>query len=171
MTLSKVVHSHNSDEWPTPQAFFDMLDVEFDFTLDPCATDDNAKCDLYYTQADNGLVQNWGQHTVFVNPPYSQAIAWIKKSVQATRKGATVVMLMASRTGTDWFCDHALPNVHEIRFVRGRLKFEGGKSGAPFDSVVLVFRPEIRENPTISTVGRNWAETQQRAQLTWRLAR
>ena len=29
----------------------------------------------------------------------------------------------------------------EIRFVRGRLQFVGGKSKAPFPSVILIFKP------------------------------
>ena len=162
MTLSKVVHSHATDEWPTPPDFYEMLNLEFGFTLDPCATPDNAKCARFFTQADNGLLQDWTGEIVFVNPPYSQAIAWIEKATREARNGVTVVMLMASRTGTDWFCDYALPNAAEIRYVRGRLKFVGGKSGAPFDSVVIVFRPGHVGPPVTSAIGRNIAENEAR---------
>jgi hypothetical protein len=45
-------------EWPTPQDFFDTLNAEFGpFDLDPCATSENAKCERYFTQADDGLAQ------------------------------------------------------------------------------------------------------------------
>ena len=50
----------SSDEWATPQSVYDDLDAEFHFTLDPCATDDNHKCHLYFTQEENGLLQDWG---------------------------------------------------------------------------------------------------------------
>ena len=47
-------------EWATPQALFDELDREFHFTLDPCSTHENAKCEKHYTKAENGLLQSWG---------------------------------------------------------------------------------------------------------------
>lgn len=50
----------NTAEWATPQAFFDELDKEFHFDLDPCSTDANAKCELHYTIDNDGLMQNWG---------------------------------------------------------------------------------------------------------------
>ena len=48
-----------TDEWATPQWFFDRLDDEFHFTLDPCSTDENAKCEKHYTREQNGLLQDW----------------------------------------------------------------------------------------------------------------
>lgn len=55
-----VMCSSKSNEWRTPQHFFDELNKEFHFNLDPCATDENHKCDKYFTLADDGLSQNWG---------------------------------------------------------------------------------------------------------------
>ena len=46
--------------WATPQAFFDQLNAEFDFNLDPCATPENAKCATFFTKEVDGLKQNWG---------------------------------------------------------------------------------------------------------------
>lgn len=60
MIKRDALYASNSDEWSTPQDIYDALDDEFHFTLDPCATDENHKCDLYYTQSSNGLLQNWG---------------------------------------------------------------------------------------------------------------
>lgn len=57
---TETLWSSNSDEWSTPQDFFDELDGEFRFTLDPCATDENHKCDMYYTKEQDGLKQMWG---------------------------------------------------------------------------------------------------------------
>ena len=37
------MYSSKTPEWATPQVFFDALNKEFDFTLDPCATKENAK--------------------------------------------------------------------------------------------------------------------------------
>lgn len=55
-----VMFSSITDMWATPQAFFDELNKEFDFNLDPCAIKDNAKCNKYFTPEINGLIQDWG---------------------------------------------------------------------------------------------------------------
>ena len=52
--------SSNTPEWATPMAFFNELDKEFHFTLDPCSTHENAKCEKHYTKEDDGLKQDWG---------------------------------------------------------------------------------------------------------------
>jgi len=52
--------SSKSDEWSTPQILFDELNAEFNFDLDPCSTNENHKCEKYFTLDDNGLAQNWG---------------------------------------------------------------------------------------------------------------
>lgn len=57
---TETLFSRRSDEWETPQEFFQELDKEFHFDLDACASDGNHKCDMYYTAADNGLSKNWG---------------------------------------------------------------------------------------------------------------
>ncbi|GAH02463.1 unnamed protein product, partial [marine sediment metagenome] len=58
MPLQKAMVSSKSNEWETPQVLFDELNAEFHFTLDPCATQDNAKSPRFYTQRDNGLKQS-----------------------------------------------------------------------------------------------------------------
>ena len=70
MAISPTLFSSRSEEWPTPLQFFESLDDEFDFTLDPCATRQNAKCRRYFTKQQNGLDQDWKAHRVFCNPPY-----------------------------------------------------------------------------------------------------
>lgn len=58
--LNKGIMSSNTNEWATPQKFFDELNKEFHFTLDPCSTHENAKCEKHYTIEENGLEQSWG---------------------------------------------------------------------------------------------------------------
>ncbi len=58
--MNTIIYSSKNDEWYTPQETFDSLNKEFDFNLDPCATDENHKCDNYFTKEDNGLKQSWG---------------------------------------------------------------------------------------------------------------
>lgn len=126
-----------TDNWSTPQLFFDELDKEFNFTLDPCADKTNHKCERYFTKEIDGLQQNWGGETVFCNPPYGREIGkWVKK---ASESNATVVMLIPARTDTKWFHDYIYGKA-EIRFIKGRLKFGGSKNSAPFPSMVVIFR-------------------------------
>lgn len=58
--FNNVMFSNQSDDWATPQDFFDELNKEFDFTLDPCADDKNHKCEKYFTKEQDGLSKNWG---------------------------------------------------------------------------------------------------------------
>lgn len=58
--LNKALFSSAKEDWETPQDFFDALDQEFHFDLDPCADDTNAKCAEYYTKEQNGLLKDWG---------------------------------------------------------------------------------------------------------------
>jgi site-specific DNA-methyltransferase (adenine-specific) len=137
MSFNHGLWESNTDMWATPQAFFDKLHQEFNFTLDPCATHENAKCDRYYTKEDDGLSKDWNGETVFCNPPYGREIApWVQKCL--TTKGVRVALLPA-RTDTRWFHDYIYGKA-EIRFVKGRLKFGDSKNAAPFPSMVVIWR-------------------------------
>lgn len=130
--------SSQSNEWATPPNFFDILNKEFNFTLDPCATKENAKCAKFYTMEDDGLSKSWDNEIVFCNPPYGREIKnWVKKASEA--KGGVVVMLIPARTDTIYFHDY-IYNKAEIRFIRGRLKFGGHTNSAPFPSMVVIFK-------------------------------
>lgn len=140
MPINKGMMSSNSSEWATPQGFFDELNKEFNFTLDPCCTSHNKKCTKYYTKLDNGLTKDWSGETVFCNPPYGREITeWVKKCHEESKRGATVVMLIPARTDTSYFHEY-IYGKHEIRFIRGRLKFGDSKQSAPFPSMVVVMR-------------------------------
>jgi phage N-6-adenine-methyltransferase len=131
--------SSNTDQWPTPIEFFKKLDAEFNFQTDVCASRDNAKCETFFTEEDDGLSQEWAG-TCWMNPPYGRAIKdWMRKAYESSLSGATVVCLVPARTDTAWWHDYAAKG--EVRFVRGRLKFGEAKHGAPFPSAVVVFRP------------------------------
>ena len=141
---SLAVHfSSRTDEWPTPEWLFSLLDREFQFTLDPCCSDANARCARHFTRREDGLTQDWAQDVVFMNPPYGREIGhWMRKAFAAAQAGATVVCLVPARTDTAWW--HAYAIYGEIRFLRGRLKFGEAAQGAPFPSAIVVFRPGHR---------------------------
>lgn len=136
-----MMFSSNSNEWSTPQDFYDTLNKEFNFTLDPCCTKENAKCRKFYTKADNGLSKDWVGETVFCNPPYGREIGkWVEKCFNENLKpNTTIVMLIPARTDTKYFHDFIYHKATEIRFMKGRLKFGDSKNSAPFPSMVVIF--------------------------------
>ena len=126
-----------TDEWETPQDFFDELNQEFNFELDVCALPSNAKVTRYYSPAEDGLAQEW-TGVCWMNPPYGRQIGkWIEKAYRESQNGAIVVCLLPSRTDTRWWHDYCMKG--EIRFIKGRLKFGGSKNSAPFPSAVVIF--------------------------------
>ena len=138
--VHNAMFSSATPEWETPAWLFNSLDAEFSFTLDPCSTDENAKCDLHFTKSDDGLCKDWGDHNVFMNPPYGRVIGdWMKKAYESSRHGATVVCLVPARTDTKWWHQYAMKG--EIRLLRGRVRFVGGEHSAPFPSAIIIFRP------------------------------
>lgn len=140
--MRETLFSSNSMEWETPIEFFKELDKEFHFTLDPCCTSATAKCSKYYTRSENGLAQDWKGETVFVNPPYGRnLIQWVQKCyIESHKPGTTVVMLIPARTDTRYFHEYIYGKAKEIRFLRGRLKFSGAENGAPFPSMLVVYK-------------------------------
>lgn len=137
--LSAGMFTSASDEWPTPRTFFNQLAEEFGpFDLDPCATPENAKCRRFFTRHEDGLSKSWAPARVYMNPPYGRAIGlWMRKAWEESQRGAFVVCLVPARTDTAWWHDYAAKG--QVRFLRGRLKFDGGTSCAPFPSAVVVF--------------------------------
>lgn len=147
MTHAQACFSHpKTIEWGTPREFFDALHAEFDFTVDVAATAENAKCERYFTPEQDGLAQDWAGERCWMNPPYGRAIKlWMRKAYEESLRGTLVVCLVPARTDTAWWWDYAMNG--EIRFIRGRLRFEGGSKAnplshnAPFPVAVVVFRP------------------------------
>ncbi|MFA5658533.1 MAG: DNA N-6-adenine-methyltransferase [Oscillospiraceae bacterium] len=129
--LNKVVFSKKSDHWETPRDLYELLDQEFHFDFDPCPI--HANFDAFNV--------NWGG-VIFINPPYSNIKNFLSKGLAEMQAGhaKTLVYLIPSRTDTCWFHELILANKAEIRFIKGRLKFQGGKYSAPFPSMVVVFR-------------------------------
>jgi site-specific DNA-methyltransferase (adenine-specific) len=150
------VFSKNSDEWETPAALFEILDKEFHFQVDAAATKENAKLSVYFEDLDAvpTLETNWylkdAWERFWLNPPYSKIGAFMKKAYEESLKGAVVVCLIPSRTDTAYWHDYCM-KAHEIRFIRGRLKFGDGKGSAPFPSCIVIFKnksvTEQLENP------------------------
>jgi phage N-6-adenine-methyltransferase len=136
--MTTTVHfSSRTDEWPTPNDLFLQLDAVFHFTLDPCASPENAKCARYFTIEQNGLAQPWDGERVFMNPPYGRDIGkWMKKAADSK---ALVVSLVPARTDTRWWHEQVVGGGGLVVFLQGRLKFGDGSGAAPFPSALVIF--------------------------------
>lgn len=157
---SALMFSKASDEWSTPQEFFDRLHLEFGFGVDAAASIENRKCVNYYgpdhplalmnPKLTDALGMDWSAAGVnhWCNPPYSLCREFVAKAADERLRGVLTVMLIPSRTDTRYFHEHlwnvaqhaTRPGI-ELRFVKGRLKFGGQANCAPFPSMVVVFRP------------------------------
>jgi len=139
--MNKVHFSSNTDMWSTPQEFFNTLDAEHKFTLDVCATEENAKCKTFYSKEQDGLKQAW-TGSVWMNPPYGREIGkWVRKAYETSQLGHTVVCLLPARVDTAWWHDYCAKG--EFIFIRGRLKFGGHKNSAPFPSAIVIFKAKV----------------------------
>jgi len=148
MAINKAMVSSKSNEWETPQALFDELNKEFNFTLDPCATDENHKCRKYFTQDIDGLKQDWTKDIVFMNPPYGGNTGkWLRKAWHDSLKGAVVVCLIVSSTDRSYWHDYIFPYASEIRWIRGRVTFGEANSTAPFASAIVIFSDRKNGDP------------------------
>mgnify|MGYP003151943693 FL=1 len=110
---------NHKDDWKTPDDLYMQLNEEFNFDFDPCPY-------MHSLEKWDGLEISWGQRN-FVNPPYSRKLkdAFVKKAIYESKKNKLCVLLLPVSTSTILFHDFILPNQKEIRFIRGRVKFEG----------------------------------------------
>lgn len=130
----EIVNVHFSSQrldWQTPKAVYQILDAEFQFDFDPCPNNPTF----------DGLSIEWGGSN-YVNPPYGREIgAWLAKGYAEAQQGKTVVFLIPSRTDTKWWHNYCM-KADEIRFIKGRLKFDEHENSAPFPSAIVIFSSE-----------------------------
>lgn len=118
------------DNWKTPKAFYEALDQEFRFDFDPCPP----------MPTFDGLTVEWGCSN-FVNPPYGNVISkWLAKGFEQAQLGKLSVFLIPSRTDTKWWHSYCM-QADEIRFIKGRLKFDDQPNAAPFPSALVIVKP------------------------------
>lgn len=141
-------------DYETPLELFNVLNAEFHFTLDVCASMVNAKVRNFWTKAEDGLSHSWVNEICWMNPPYGKALPeWMRKAKhEAHHNQATVVALVPCRTDTRWFWDYCIDE--EIRLIKGRLRFKRGlydskptakDFGAPFPSMIVIFHPKNKK--------------------------
>jgi len=121
-------------DWQTPKHIIEKVREEFGDFFDPCPSNPSF----------NGLDIEW-RRVNYVNPPYGREIGkWCKKAYEEWQKGKTVVMLVPSRTDTKWWHDYIM-KASQIRFIKGRLRFDDQKNPAPFPSALVIFRRRMKK--------------------------
>lgn len=134
MPINKGMMASNSDEWATPKWLFEWLNKRFHFTVDAAATRENS---LYEDCFTNGLEASWKGERVFVNPPYSNILAWMQKCANEASNGCELICaLVPVRTDTRWWHNY-VQSADLVHFIKGRLKFGDGAGTAPFPSALL----------------------------------
>lgn len=134
----KDLDSHRENNRTLAQ-WFDRLNAEFRFTLDPACTKHTARCSRYFTPKDNGLAQPWTGERVWLLPPYNRLEQWLAKAVRESgRNGATVVALVPRLNDRPWWkhTEHAV----EIRLPDERVIGENGNPWT-FPIAIIVFAP------------------------------
>ena len=138
------------DTWTTPREFFDELNKEFNFGLDAAALQNSTLVpDNWYgpdhpdPAARDALRIDWNHNSrgrpIWLNPPYGRVIKdWMRKANEVASGGGTVVCLVPARTDTQWWWESVI--MHEVRFIKGRLKFGGQKNSAPFPSAIVIMK-------------------------------
>jgi phage N-6-adenine-methyltransferase len=143
------------DRGTTPEVF-DPINARFHFTLDVAASPHNAKCERYYTTADDGLKQSWAGASVWCNPPFSDVLPWVEKAWQEWVYTTSIVMLVpANRTEQGWWQEHVEPmrdRLHsplKVEFLPGRLRFiqagrtkVGPNERPPFGCCLLIWEAQ-----------------------------
>lgn len=148
MSLSyKAIMTSDKQDWETPQDLFDNLNKEFDFELDAFASDKNAKCKHFFTEQDDALQQDWTEYkSIFINPPYTskvqdEVLKKINDTISSNWRGV-IVLLIPARTDTKRWHDYIFNKADDIRFIKGRLRFEIDgvpRGSSTFPSAVVVY--------------------------------
>lgn len=149
MVLNDSLFSSKHMDWETPDVLFFRLNEEFQFTLDPCASFNNSKCEKFFTKEDDGLIQKW-EGRVFCNPPYGRGIGmWVEKAYRESRINASVVVcLLPVRSDTKWWHNWVMKS-SQIRLLNRRLTFKGSNNKSPVPSAIVVFSREIKNKPEL----------------------
>jgi len=150
MSLNKSLFSSDKMDWETPAYLFDRLNNEFNFTLDVCALQHNAKCRRYFTPEIDGLSQPWSG-VCWMNPPYGREIGkWVIKAAVESRRGCVCVCLVPVRSDAQWWHDYVMRSA-EVRLLTRRLTFVGGGNKATFPACVVVFDSSKGFSPKLSS--------------------
>ena len=164
--MNSALFTSKKEDWCTPESFIRLVESVAPIAFDPCWSKDAVfDPKMVLTKEDDALSADWLEYSVrprmhkrlwgmrmngrdykpgliYINPPYGrEIISWIRKMSETWNEmyafgwSMQMVSLLPARTDTKWFsllCESA----SQICFLRGRLRFVGAASSAPFPSMV-----------------------------------
>ena len=131
MSNINVFYSKKSDDWRTPSDIY-LAYMEKGF-LDPCP----------YQSKVNGLLYDFCDSKLFINPPFSQMKVWIDWAIKQYKNGNIIHLLIPARTDTKYFHE-LLKYFPIIIFIKGRLHYNDSEKNAPFPSMIVILEPRTR---------------------------
>ncbi|QFI62661.1 helix-turn-helix domain-containing protein [Qipengyuania flava] len=131
----------------TPPDFMDSIYDAFGrVDLDPCAHPSSpviASEKYILANGGDGLRDAWLGEFVYVNPPFSDQLTWLRRAHEQWQLGnaATIACLVPARTDSAWFHETLRADA-DIYFLQGRLRFldlRGDTQATPFSLMLVIF--------------------------------
>ena len=109
-----------TNDYYTPKWLFEAMGLEFDIDVAaPVHGIPWIPAKRWFSQAEDGLAQDWAGKLVWMNPPFSNAKPWVSKFIE-NKNGLALVVASKSK----WFaqlwdaCDAVMPMPPLVAFVR-----------------------------------------------------
>ena len=170
-----------SDYWRSPDQVWQYWNRRYNFTLDAAASDINHLTPDYYTEENSGLENEWfdaGHKRVWINPPYSNILPWIEKSIKEREKGCITLACLPADFTTEWAALAIEAGANLIiltggkqrrtnkksvntKFMGGRIQFKhDGRKGSTNTkgTVFFEFHPTRKGNVKFISRAEIWAE-------------
>ena len=139
------------DDWETPYQLFNILDEQYNFTFDCCATESNKKTERYSNNFLEITKEILKEEVCWMNPPFSKAKEMFDHFFKVVTKG--VAIYRCDNMETKVWQDIILPNATWIFIPKGRINYtynpnlRNGK-GTRFPSALIGFNVELIKNIT-----------------------
>lgn len=109
-----------SDNWRTPQELWDLLNSQYHFSIDLCASKNDAKTKKFLTNLSKDSIPPG--EIAWINPPFSKAKNLIP--IPLDLDAAVVGIYRSDNTENALWQDHIFKKADWVFFLRGRVKYE-----------------------------------------------
>ncbi|WP_239807228.1 DNA N-6-adenine-methyltransferase [Croceicoccus hydrothermalis] len=130
----------------TPEEFMEPIYTAFgSIDLDPCGHPSSpviATRKFIPGNGDDGLRDDWFGRFVYVNPPFSAQLRWLRRAHEQWRmeNARTIACLVPARTDSSWFHETLRADA-DVYFLQGRVRFidlRGKSQATPFSLMLVV---------------------------------
>jgi transcriptional regulator with XRE-family HTH domain len=159
----------------TPPDFMAGIYEAFgDVDLDPCGhllSPVIARRRILLSEGGDGLTEPWSGRMVFLNPPFSELLKWLRRAHAQWSAGnvETVICLVPVRTDSAWFHE-TLSADADIYLLQGRVRFldsRGRSQNTPFSLMLLALGATAEQKRRYSNLAPGFwlARTLQRSEI------